>query len=195
MSMGMIFECGPNGPDKLVCSYLAEKINPDIKITPKNLKTLGNKKLLIQDCGITAKLLTEEGCGKVIIIWDLDKSPCQSEDRVKILESLNKAEVELSKVFFVCIKKELESWLLADESAIYSFLSKKTNHIIEKINKIPNPEHDPNPKKKLNRIIKERNGIPYDDKVDAKQIIELADIKKIGKRCSSFQEFEKKVKI
>lgn len=112
MKIGFIFECGHEGPDVQVCRYLVQMLDPAIKFVPS---TLDNKKKLVEDCGTVAKILLDE-CEKVIIVWDLYPAwrergmrPCRHEDRQAIFRSLQAENVDLSKVFLVCIQEELEA--------------------------------------------------------------------------------------
>jgi len=112
MKIGFIFECGPEGPDVQVCRYLVQMLDPAIEFVPS---TLDNKKKLVEDCGAVAKVLLNE-CEKVIIVWDLYPAwrergmrPCRHEDRQAIFRSLQAENVDLSKVFPVCIQEELEA--------------------------------------------------------------------------------------
>ena len=68
MKVGMIFECGPDGADKKVCEHLARMLQPDIEISSV---TLDNKPNLLSGCGATAAQLLEDGCDRIIVIWDL----------------------------------------------------------------------------------------------------------------------------
>ena len=120
MKIGFIFECGPEGADKQVCEYLACEIRPEI--TPVS-RTLDNKPRLLQDCGLVAAKLLEDGCERVLIVWDLrpawpGKKACRKVERDAVLASLAKAGIADKPVFLVCIEQELESWLLADEQNI-----------------------------------------------------------------------------
>ena len=68
MKVGFIFECGPQGADKQVCEYLAQQICPGI--TPVSV-TLDNKPNLLKSAGTVAVRLLNEGCERVLIVWDL----------------------------------------------------------------------------------------------------------------------------
>ena len=134
MKVGMIFECGPGGADKTVCMQLAKRINPEIQIVPR---TLDDKPNLIEDCGSTAVQLLELGCDRVVIIWDLrpawpDKKskPCLVQERQAVLDSLSDAKVSDQAVCLVCVKQELEAWLLADERALQSVLSTPAHPVV-----------------------------------------------------------------
>src|SRR5947209_5078994 len=136
MKIGMVFECGPNGADKKVYEYLAKQLDPDIMIVSS---TLGSKPRLIELCGTEAEALLEiAGCERVIIVWDLyppwqkrRQRPCRFHDCKLIKDSLMKAgltERQLQRVHLVCIEKELETFLLADKSAIEAYLSHIKRH-------------------------------------------------------------------
>lgn len=199
MKVGMIFECGPQGADKKVCEYLAKKINPTVEISSV---TLDNKKKLTSECGRAAATLLNEGCGKIVIIWDLhpawrnkDYPPCRKEDREEIFRSLTTSNVPIDKVMLICIEEELEAWLIADERAISIFLSSKTRAFSAK--KVKKPEQRKNPKGYLTQIFVEVRGrsYKYNDLIHAEKIIrELPDLNRLQK-CPSFLRFQKFVGI
>lgn len=127
MKIGFVFECGPQGADKQVCEYLAGKLRPADTFVSR---TLDNKANLLASAGSVAAALLEDGCERVLIVWDLrpawpDKAhrPCRHAERGALLEVLEKAGVAGKPVFLVCIEQELESWLLADEGNLSDFLS------------------------------------------------------------------------
>jgi hypothetical protein len=68
MKVGLILECQVDGPDEKVLRNLLNRFSPGIEIS-----TLpqGNKANLLQQCGIAAKRLLDDGCDRVVIIWDL----------------------------------------------------------------------------------------------------------------------------
>ncbi len=115
MTIGLIYECGPQGADKQVCEYLAKALRPDVKLTSK---TLDNKENLMRDAGRVAAQLLKDGCYGVLIIWDLRPSwpekqgkPCRAAERQQVLNSLRQAGLPLNApVYAVCIEQELESW-------------------------------------------------------------------------------------
>jgi len=195
MKVGMIFECGPHGPDQQVCEYLAQKLAPAIEISSV---TLDNKPNLVSECGEAATLLLNAGCDRVVIVWDLyppwreqGERPCRKEDREAIFQSLAQADVTSSCVYLVCIREELEAWLLADERAISDVLSRPTHSV--SLNRIRGTERVSNPKKRLNRIFKEHSGRRYNDMIHARKIVKrLPDFNRI-RRCSTFARFALKV--
>jgi hypothetical protein len=130
MKIGMIVEGSPGGADEKVYSYLAKQLRADIEV---EAVALNNKPTLIEHCGVAAKALLEiNKCEKVIIIWDYHPAwrknrgkPCIVEDCSLIRDSLNDAglsDKQLQCVQLVCIKHELETFLLADGRAIKKYL-------------------------------------------------------------------------
>ncbi|MBL7179874.1 MAG: DUF4276 family protein [Desulfobacterales bacterium] len=199
MKIGFIFECGPEGPDVQVCRHLVHKLDPSIEFVPS---TLDNKKNLVEDCGAVAKALLDE-CEKVIVVWDLypawrekGMKPCRHEDRQAIFQSLRAENVDLDKIFLVCIREELEAWLLADNRAVTAMLQLlKQPHSVSRISKFSTPDSIRNPKKRLTRIFTQELGPRrrYVDYLHALLIArEIADFSRI-RRSDSFKRFALKV--
>ncbi len=193
MKVGMIFECGPGGADKSVCLQLARRINSKIKITSR---TLDDKSKLIAECGRAAAQLLEDRCERVIIIWDLrpawpdlKSKPCLKVERQAILDSLDGANVQSEAVYLVCIQQELEAWLLADERALKSVLSRPTHPVtVQRRRKVDQTQ---NPKSLLNNLFKEHRGRRYVDRIHAKQIIDaMPDLNRL-QRIDSFRRFQR----
>lgn len=190
MKIGLILECGPSGADKAVCEHLINMLDPEIEISTV---TLSNKPGLFERCGKSALTLLETGCDRVVVVWDLYPAwrndgvrPCLHEDRESLLATLRDAGVE-NDIYLVCITEELEAWLLADERALKSFLSRPTRRV--RINRIKNPEQVSNPKTRLNKIMKEHTGRIYNDLLHAKQIVaHVQDFNRL-QGCDSFKRF------
>ncbi|KKJ00382.1 hypothetical protein PROH_12100 [Prochlorothrix hollandica PCC 9006 = CALU 1027] len=191
----MIFECGPAGADKKVCEYLARELQPELEIMSV---TLDNKPKLISDCGKAAAQLLQNGCDRVLIIWDLypawrekKQKPCRRDDRLAIHKSLEHSGVPLAKTHLICITEELEAWLIADGRAISAVLSTSTHPV-----SIPDKkktETVKNPKKYLMKLFKEQTGKPYSDLQHAEKIArQMPDLHKIN-RCPSFARFAAKI--
>ncbi len=191
MKVGMIFECGPEGADVKVCTYLARQLRPDIVICTV---TLDNKPKMIGKCGEAAAGLLANGCERVVIVWDLHPAwrehrqrPCRKEDRDNILQSLANAGVDATQVTLVCIQEELEAWLLADHRALESLLSRPTRRAA--VSESRRPERVDNPKAKMQQIFRE-HGRVYNDLVDAEKIVkELPDLRRLFRRCETFRRF------
>jgi hypothetical protein len=199
MKVGFILECGPEGPDVQVCRHLVHKLDSTIEFIPS---TLDNKKNLLEDCGTVAKALLDE-CEKVVVVWDLypawrekDIKPCRYEDRQAIFKSLQAEKVDLEKVFLVCIREELESWLIADHRAVTAMLQLLMHpHPVSRISRYSNPDRIRNPKKRLTRIFTQELGSRrrYVDYRHAllitRQIVDFSRVR----RSDSFKRFALKV--
>lgn len=199
MKIGFIFECGKEGPDIQVCRHLVRQLNPEIEFIPS---ALDNKPNLIEQCGPVAKVLLKE-CERVAIIWDLYPAwrekgirPCRREDRVAIFQSLNAENVDRKKVALICIREELEAWLLADHRAVSILLRQlKDPHPIGRITQFKRPDNIKNPKAVLNKIFNKELGSnrKYVDYQHALQIAKnITDFQRI-KRSESFKRFALKV--
>jgi hypothetical protein len=196
MTIGLILECSPAGPDKKVCEALVKQIRPDTDVVSI---TLEGKHNLISDCGATAAELLKVGCDCVIIIWDLypawgihRSEPCLKKDRDAIQESLSEALVTSSRVHLVCIHKMLESWLLADERAISAALSKITKKTIN-VPRVRRSEDPKKPKNVLRQMFGTHARRPYQAHIHAEAIVkEVKDFKRLNK-CGSFLYFRAKL--
>lgn len=107
------------------------------------------------------------------------------------MEKLRDAGVTNPNVFLVCIKEELEAWLLSEHQAISFVLSKPTREV--KIRRQPFPDRIRSPKAVLNKYFQESTGRPYNDLVHAKQIVQNIDNFNRLRRCETFARFALKV--
>lgn len=196
MKIGMVFESGPQGAEKQVCEHLARAIRPGINIESV---THLNKPEMIAECGKDVAQLLKEGCKRILIIWDLfppwrttKEKPCRKQDREAIMLSIKQADVTNAPVFLVCIREELEAWLLADGRAIAAVLSTSA-HPISRIADAKNPDRVSNPKGRLKRLFRIHRHGEFNDLVHAIKIIQKADIKRL-RRSESFCRFEEKLK-
>jgi hypothetical protein len=196
-TVGMVFECGPQGADKQVCEHLAAAIRPGVQV---KCRTLDNKSNLLRDAGKVAAQLLAEGCTCVLIIWDLrpawpDKHerPCRHDERQSLLARLTEAGLaEDAPVYLLCIEQELESWLLANERAVAALLSTAAHAY--PVNKVKSPDAVAQPKAALIRHFQAARGWRYDDKVDALRVLKAAplDLPRL-RRSVSFSRFEAKL--
>lgn len=197
MKIGMIFECGPQGADKQVCEYLAGQLRPGIQIVSR---TLDDKPNLLSEAGKVAALMLADGCQCVLIIWDLRPSwpdtkhkPCRHNERQAVLLSLAQAGIAPAQpVHLVCIEQELESWILADETNISSYLSTPAHAYTAK--RVSKPDREVNPKSVMMKHFKNARGDRYVDRTHAYKIISNTppNWKKL-RRSDSFARFESKL--
>ncbi len=189
MRVGMIFECGPRGADEQVCTHLARRLNPSIQISTVTLST---KPQLISDCGEAARVLLDQGCDRVIVIWDLHpghgKEPCRHYDSKEIFAALKRANITSPPAYLVCIEAMLEAWLLADGTALSSLLSRPTHAVNVKGER--RPERIRDPKKRLISLFREHwGGRPYIDRQHSIMIAKVLDLAKVRRRCRTFDRF------
>jgi hypothetical protein len=197
-TIGMVFECGPQGADKQVCEYLVRHIRPDVNISSR---TLDNKDNLLRDAGTVAAQLLKDGCACVLIVWDLRPAwpdqktkPCRHDERQAVLARLAEAGVSpLAPVYLVCIEQELESWLLANERAISALLSTPAHPYDAP--KVKSPDAVMQPKASMVEHFKRARGWRYDDKVDAVRVLKATevDLSRL-RRSASFSRFETKLR-
>ncbi|HBX51255.1 MAG: hypothetical protein A2275_17845 [Bacteroidetes bacterium RIFOXYA12_FULL_35_11] len=189
MKYGFIFECHLDGPDYKVVKHIVENwMSQKIQFEPV---TPGDKGALLEQCADSVEMLLRTKCDKVIIVWDLmpkfTNCNCIVEERNLIRQQLIDKNISLDKVEFIGIVHELESWLIADVSALERVLS-TTAHPV-KISKIQNPDREPNPKGKLRKIFKEKRGLDYSDLDYALKIIQNVQRPKDLKKSESFKRF------
>jgi hypothetical protein len=158
--------------------------------------TLDSKPNLVSKCGKAARVLLNTGCDYVMIVWDLfppwrekGQRPCRREDREAILESLSQEDVDTARVRLICIREELEAWLLADGRALSRFLSTPTHPVTVRGARYPDRVRQP--KTRLTRLFQEHIGRPYRDLEHAHRIVQfLSDLSQI-RRDPAFARFEK----
>lgn len=197
MTIGLIFECGPQGADKQVCEYLARAIRPGVALTSK---TLDNKENLLRDAGRVAAQMLKDGCHCVLIVWDLRPSwpdkkekPCRAAERQQVLGSLASAGLPpTAPVYLVCIEQELESWVIACDHAITALLS--TNAHPYQAKQYKKPDRERQPKALMINHFKDARGWVYEDRADAIKVLRAADLDfKRLRRSPTFVRFETKL--
>ncbi len=112
---------------------------------------------------------------------------CIVEERNLIRNQLAEKNIPLDNVEFIGIVHELESWLIADVSAIERVLSTPAHPV--SIANIRHPDRDVNPKKKLRRLFKQHRGIDYNDLDSAIRIIKQVERPRDLKQSATFKRF------
>lgn len=202
MKLGLVLECTQDGPDVHICKHLITLINQlhGTNIELARPVTLTNKPGLLQRCGSAVhQLLTTEGCDRVIIVWDLDppnahgRETCLGRDRKSIFSALDAAEVDKDKVKLVGIRREIESWLIADGRAIQQFLHQRTKRSVAVIRGVRKMEQEQNPKQWLARKFREHSGPTYNDYEHAKLLAKcIQDFREL-RRSETFCRFVEKI--
>ena len=188
MKYGFVFECWIEGPDYKVLKHLVNWISPNCKF---EAVTHGDKGVLLEECADSVDLLLKTGCDKVFIVWDLmpkyTNCDCIVEERNLIRQQLIDNNIPLDNVEFIGIVHELESWLIADVSAIEKVLSTIAHPV--SIDNIRHPDRDPNPKKRLQRLFKQHRHIDYNDLDSAIRIIKNVERPRDLRQSLSFSRF------
>lgn len=196
MKLGLIVESGPQGAEMQVLPYLAKQIIPDVEVSPV---TFRNKPDLIAKCGAAVSSLLAEGCERVLIVWDLYPAwrddgcrPDCVEDCQAIRQSLRTAGVaDDGRFVLICIREELEAWLVADGRALSTVLSRTTHPVRARDTRRPDTAR--NPKAKLRRLFRQHGHGDYSDRTHAIRIARaMPDHNKI-RRSQSFQRFAAKL--
>jgi hypothetical protein len=197
MTIGFVFECGPQGADKSVCEYLTSHLKPGESFVSR---TLDNKPRLLKEApSVARKLLELEGCDRVLIVWDLrpawpakkDK-PCRAKERQSLLDGLAHHGLANAPVYLVCVEQELESWVIACDHAITAYLSRPAHAY--KAKRVRRPDQEKNPKSAMMKHFETARGWRYDDREHAVKVLKAAPLDLSRLRCSvSFERFEAKL--
>ncbi len=196
MSIGLILECGPEGADKLVCEYFAARLRPGVALVSR---TMDDKPSLLNDAATAASALLADGCERVLIVWDLRPAwpdtttkACRAVERLTLLKSLTAAGLHGRPVYLVCVEQELESWLLADEAKLSSFLS--TPEHAYTVARVRAPDRVQIPKSKVMNHFREARGWRYEDRVHAIKVLREGEPNWSRlRRSDSFARFEAKL--
>lgn len=190
MKIGLILECGPEGPDRKVCEQFARKLDANVQL---EFVTLDDKRRLIEGCGRAAVKLFDAGCNRVVIVWDLypawrakGERPCRAEDRTAILKSQRASGVDVARVGLVCITGELEAWLLADNNALRQYLSIPAHPFPVTRNR--QPDRTRSPKKVMRKFFNDSRHGDYRDYWHAGEIARLVNVERL-RGIDSFDRF------
>jgi hypothetical protein len=200
MKVGFIVECGPQGAETKVIPHLARLLAPNYEFVAPI--SLDNKDKLRRGCGKWAKSLLDQGCERVLIIWDLlpdwgehEGRGCRHDDKEQIAASLQAAGLQPDdrRISLICIEKMLEAWIRSDERALSAFLSTGSHPI--KVRRRRNTETIPDPKAELTTLFRKSGSRirQYVDYVHAIQIVKRAPDLQRFRKCGTFRRFEEKL--
>lgn len=135
MKLGLVLECGIDGPDALVLTCFARRLQPEIEVETAGM---GSKEALFAG-GIEAaeNLIGSSGCDLALIVWDLkpywedaDEKNCKSEADLLRSKLEGVDDAVRSKIRLLCITWELETWLIAEPAAVVDYLSTTTRKAV-----------------------------------------------------------------
>ena len=193
--VGVLCECGPEGAEVQVFPELVRRFAPDLRL---DCVPLGNLPTLIQDCGKATHTLLSQGCERVVIVWDLFPAwreqgirPCRHDHRQGIFDALRVENIQLPRVSLVCIREELEAWLIADGRAVSAVLSTPAHQ--QNIGHVKRPETTQKPKTRLTKLFQDHIHRIYSDRQDAVRIARaLPDLARLD-RIPTFTRFRQRV--
>jgi hypothetical protein len=155
---------------------------------------MDNKAQLIRECGPAVVRLLENGCDRVVILWDerpawpqAGERLCWHNDRQDILTNLQQARVDNDSVFLVCIEREFESWLLFDEQMLRCVLCTK-EHPRLLASPPRNPDTARNPKGAMTTLFR-RHGERYVDVQFARRFAQCLTSLNRLRRCRTVRRF------
>ncbi len=199
MKVGILVECGPQGLEAVVCRRLCELLRASTGIDFQfDIVPMDNKARLITDCGTAAARLFDDGCDRVVVLWDerpawpnTGERLCWHNDRRDALRSIQQAGVGHRSVHLVCIEREFESWLLFDHGMLSKVLSTDAHPV--RIRRQRDPDRMQNPKSVMTRLFKQHRGLKYVDVEWARRFAQsLQDLTQL-RRCSIFRRFAERV--
>lgn len=195
MKLGFVFECSPGGGDIKLFQHIIKIIFPEFNFKSNfHHAALKSKKELEKDCGKEVKRLKELGCDKIFVVWDLipvwkeDGKPCRHEDKESIVASLTAHQIGTEDIILLCVEKELESWLIADEKALKEYFITKGN-MKDEIKKVKTPDIHHDPKGLMSKYFKIYKGQSFEPMIHLDTLlVKFTDVKNL-RRSSSFKRF------
>ncbi|MGO8744473.1 MAG: hypothetical protein ACLQNE_00655 [Thermoguttaceae bacterium] len=199
MKVGILVECGRQGLEDVlcrrICALLREQTGVAFEI---DIVPMDDKKNLIRNCGAATARLFDDGCDRVVILWDQrpawpkkGEALCWHNDKQDILASLRQSHVTDLPVHLVCIEREFESWLLFDERMLSRVLSSDAHPV--RIGQQRNPDRMPNPKAAMTSLFERQRGWRYVDVQYAAGFARcLKDLTRL-RRCATFRRFAERV--
>lgn len=199
MKLGFVFECSPGGGDIKVFQHILKLIYPTFNFDANfHHAALKSKKELEKECGKEVKRLKDLGCQKIFVVWDLipvwkeDRKPCRHDDKEAIKKSLVAHELGSNDIIFLCVEKELESWLVADERALKDFFI-TNNSMKDEIKRVARPDKHHDPKGVLSDYFKMYRGVKFQPIIHTDHILgKMRDVRNL-RRSESFKRFYFKV--
>jgi len=144
-----------------------------------NIIQAGGNDNLVNNVESYAELLRDHGCRKIVALKDLDIN--------KLKDIQQKCIGFPSDIKLVVAVKEMESWLLADESALKKQFQKPN------FKPYLNPENIDDPKKELEDLYK-RHKKKFISRIEIPNIVQKINLNILRKKCPSFQDFENNLK-
>jgi hypothetical protein len=201
MKIGLIVECTKQGLERVVCPVILRLLSAEVRVPIEpTFKTMTNKKLLIRDAAETTRLLLDEGCDRVVIMWDenppwtpekdIAEDRCWHIEREQILKDLGREKIHLHGIALVCIEHEFETWLLHDLQLLRAVISRAAHPA--KVKSLPDPMRIDDPKAALMALFR-KHKTSYNPDVAARRFAKCLGGLDQLKRCDTFRYFAQSV--
>lgn len=202
MKVGLIVECAPQGLEDVVCPKILALLEAECKVEIKYvIRTMVNKKSLIEGCAKVASLLLSEDCDRVVILWDENppwteekmyaEKRCWHLERDAIQTRLRTAGIPLENVGLVCVEHEFETILMHDTDLLCAVISRGKEHPV-KLKRFKNPLAIDDPTRALQRLFRKHN-CPYNKAVIAKKFAAHLNRLDALKHCDIFRRLAEKI--
>ncbi len=194
--LGLVLECAREGADEKVLKCLTRRLAPQTQLAPP--QCMVSKEMLIKSGAEAAKLLLEaDRCDRVFVVWDLKP---EWEEQKQLLDCKEECDLIAAKlddlgirenVDLICIVEMLETWIIADDRALSTHLSRPPRNYAFK--RIKAPESVADPKGLLISTFKQTFRKTYRDHTDAVRVIQKCQDSTRLERVSSFARFVTKL--
>lgn len=190
MRVGFVVECHRDGADHKVIERIVSRLHGSLEL---RWVFAGSKGALFRECGDLVKgLIENDRCDRVFVVWDL--MPCDEDMQDAGRPSCEKERAHLllkidakfhGRTVLICIRHELEAWLLCDGRALTAFL-KNDNHPKPAIRDDKHPDRYKNPKVVLQQIFEVHQREYRDAEHAPKLIARVSNLSKL-ERVQSFK--------
>ncbi len=196
MKLGLVLECDAGGPDELAFTCLVRRLAPGTEV---KCATMGSKEgVFLRGVEAARELVESSKCDLVLIVWDLKPLWAQvaakdcEDEAAELKKQLEAVSVAMRKrIRLLCLTYELETWIIAEDRAVRSYLSKPEHKSKFKAPKRPQSKTDA--KAYLNSVFKQARGkrLGYEDYREAIRLVQRwPDTSRVG-AVDSFTRFSK----
>jgi hypothetical protein len=201
MKLGLIVESTDRGLEALVCPRILELLALETRTKiDLDLVTMTNKILLLHDAVERVRNLLDQGCERIVILWDenppwtpekdIGDKRCWHHERDHLLANLRDARIDRRRVRLVCIEREFETWLLHDHQLLAEVISQGPHRA--KVKALKDPVRIDDPKAALMSLFHKNKARFNPDVVVFKVRKLLSNLDRL-KDCDTFRYFVQEI--